>query len=175
MGVTIALPRSASVDDRRAVWFACGQLQMRGLHIPGVGDWSLEAVDAMDAKLTLRPVSWANPSKTWQTVTPILLDRFPKRKGPSVEEIIVASCARIGLPVPTMIEHSPYSKIEGVPPVPAFRLVRRESDSARWGVHARIVFECEIRGPVLLGAGRYFGLGLLRPERRKEEGNDAEQ
>jgi CRISPR-associated protein Csb2 len=30
-------------------------------------------------------------------------------------------------------------------------------------VHASLEFEVEVRGPILLGAGRYTGLGLFRP------------
>jgi CRISPR-associated protein Csb2 len=32
-------------------------------------------------------------------------------------------------------------------------------------VHATLTFEQPVEGPVLLGAGRYFGLGLFRPLR----------
>jgi CRISPR-associated protein Csb2 len=31
--------------------------------------------------------------------------------------------------------------------------------------HVRLTFAEPVGGPVLLGAGRYVGLGLLRPER----------
>ncbi len=30
--------------------------------------------------------------------------------------------------------------------------------------HARLHFTDPVRGPMLIGRGRYFGLGLLRPE-----------
>ena len=75
------------------------------------------------------------------------------------------------LPAPEAIEHGPYSRLDGVPPVPAFRLHRKSEERPRWGVHATLRFPVPVRGPVLLGAGRYFGLGLMRPvvEERDEE------
>src|SRR5208283_4655157 len=72
---------------------------------------------------TLQLATWAGPSNCWSMVTPILLDRFPK-KNLTVEEILVAACGRVGLPAPVEIEHQPYSKLSGVPPAPAFRLLR---------------------------------------------------
>ena len=30
-------------------------------------------------------------------------------------------------------------------------------------VHATLAFGAPVRGPILLSAGRYFGLGLFRP------------
>lgn len=164
MGFAVVMPRDAGAAERRTVLAACGALAARGLHIPGLGDWALEAVDLASLNWTLRPATWTRASRRWSTVTPILLDRFPKKKGPTVEEILAAACRRIGLPAPVEIEHSPYSHIEGVPPVPEFRLLRRGDDKPRWGVHATLTFPYGVRGSVLLGAGRYFGLGLLRPE-----------
>jgi CRISPR-associated protein Csb2 len=173
MGFAVALPRKASVADQRGVLRACGMLveNERGLHIPGIGDWKLEPVELAAKNSTLRAESWTRVARQWSTVTPILLDRFPKKKGPTVEEIVASACRRISLPAPDAIEHGPYSRLQGVPPVPAFRLHRKSEEKPRWGVHATLRFPVPVRGPVLLGAGRYFGLGLMRPdmEERDEE------
>jgi len=168
MGFAVILPRAVGLTDRRTVLAACGRIAERGLHIPGVGDWEVEADDAISLNQTLRPATWIQPSKKWRTVTPILLDRFPKKNGPSVEEILTASCRRIGLPDPETIEHGPYSEVAGVPPAPSFRLRRAGEDRPRWAVHAALSFPRAVRGPVVLGAGRYFGLGLMRPEREAQ-------
>ena len=47
MGFAVVLPAAASVGDQRDVLRACGLLVEgeRGLHIPGIGDWSLEPVE----------------------------------------------------------------------------------------------------------------------------------
>ena len=166
MGFAVVLPRRTSVADQRGVLRACGVLvaSERGLHIPGIGDWKLEPVEWEAKNSTLRMESWTRAAREWSTVTPILLDRFPKKKGPTVEEILASACRRIGLPAPEAIEHGPYSRLQGVPPVPAFRLHRKSEEKPRWGVHATLRFAVRVQGPVLLGAGRYFGLGLMRPE-----------
>lgn len=128
-----------------------------------LASWKVEIV-GYDAppQATLLPSTWSNPCLQWGTVTPILLDRFPK-KGLSVESILSEACERIGLPVPVKICHQPYSTLSGVPPVPRFRLLRSKDERPRWGVHATLRFEVPVRGPIVLGAGRYFGMGLMQP------------
>ncbi len=148
---------------------AAAGLEDNGIHLSKtLGDWRV-ALDFSPAAQTLWPATWTRPSKRWASVTPILLDRFPKRKGPTVEDILTAACVRAGLPEPT-ISHGPYSVLSGVPAVPQFRLRRKKEERPRWGVHAVLEFPIKIRGPILLGAGRYFGLGLLKPYPRKREG-----
>ncbi len=168
MGFAVVLPRQASPVDRRRVLAACSTLVENGVSISGVGNWHLEPVESIPINSTLRTATWTRPSRRWSSVTPILLDRFPKKKGPTVEDILRAACNRIGLPTPVAIVHGPYTSLRGVPPVPAFRLVRRSDEKPRWGVHATIQFPLPVRGPVLLGAGRYFGLGLMRPEEERQ-------
>jgi CRISPR-associated protein Csb2 len=168
LGIGVVVPEGATPNERREIVSVCAQLAERGLHIPGIGDWELEPVDAFSPVVQLRPTTWTGPANKWASVTPILLDRFPKKKGPMVEDILATACRRIGLPKPIDIHHSPYSALPGVPPVPAFRLQRKSGERPRWGVHATLTFDQPVRGPVLLGAGRYFGLGLLRPLERKD-------
>jgi len=139
-------------------------LAENGVNIPGFGDWKIEAADAAAPQATLRSGTWSRAARVWRSVTPILLDRFPKKKGPTVEEIVGLACERAGLPAPASVDHSPYAQVEGASPVPSFRLHRSGESRARWGVHATIAFSQPVRGPVLLGAGRFFGLGLMRPE-----------
>jgi CRISPR-associated protein Csb2 len=167
MGFAVILPRQITPALRREVMKVCGEVAENGLNAKKVWDWKLEAVDATPLAQTLRAVTWTSPARRWSSVTPILLDRFPKKKGPTVEEILAAACRRIGLPEPVAIEHGPYSKVQGVAPVPAFRLQRKADEKPRWGVHATLEFPGEVVGPVLLGAGRYFGLGLMRPDREE--------
>jgi CRISPR-associated protein Csb2 len=164
MGFALVLPRGTNVVEQRLVMGACGALVQKGLRIPGIGDWALEPVDWAPRNSTLGSEVWIHAAKQWSTVTPILLDRFPKKKGPTVEEILANACRRIGLPAPESIEHGPYSHLRGVAPVPAFRLQRKGEEKPRWGVHTTLRFPIAVRGPMLLGAGRYFGLGLMRPE-----------
>jgi CRISPR-associated protein Csb2 len=163
----ILLPRSITPRDRRQVFRACALLKTVNLR-DALSSWEVEICGFDPQQRTLRPDTWSGPSLTWSTVTPILLDRFPK-KNLSVESILTKACERVGLPEPIEVEHQPYSTLRGVPPVPEFRLLRSRDERPRWGVHATFRFEAPVRGPVVIGAGRYFGLGLMRPIREDRD------
>lgn len=163
MGFVVVLPRQTDAAGRRAVLSACGDLSRRGLHIPEIGNWRIEPEENTSLANTLRASTWIGPARTWRSVTPILLDQFPKNRR-STEEILALACGRAGLPPPMTVIHQPYSDLPGVPPVPAFRLRRKANEPPRWGVHAKLTFHEIVRGPLLLGAGRFFGLGLMKPE-----------
>lgn len=129
----------------------------------------------------LRAWAWARPSARWVTATPIALDANPgnlhprggepadraeraRRADERAREIVAAACRRIGLPTPTDVRLSLAPMIAGSQPVRAFDPFPREAGRIRrMRVHAEITFPSKVRGPVLLGAGRYFGLGLCRP------------
>jgi CRISPR-associated protein Csb2 len=167
MGIAVVLPASIGAENRRIILKACRELKK--IHLPEpLGSWQVEMLREEPLAETLRSRSWTGPAKLWSTVTPVLLDRFPKTKGPSAEDILRTSCLRAGLPEPVSVEHSPFSKLMGVVPVPEFCLTRRKDARPRWGVHATLKFEQEIRGPLLVGAGRFFGLGLFKPDKSGE-------
>ena len=134
----ILLPRAISSQDRRKILRACAFLETINLRdtdskaVNALGSWNVEIAGFDEMRTTLRPLTWSGPSRTWSTVTPILLDRFPK-KNLSTESILASACERVGLPKPVNIEHQPYSTLIGVPPVPEFRLLRSEGDRPRSG------------------------------------------
>jgi CRISPR-associated protein Csb2 len=163
MGVAVVLPRTITTARRRKVLRACALVEKVNLKDESAF-WEVELCGFDIPQRTLQPQAWSSSSATWASVTPILLDRFPK-KNLSVEEILAAACERVGLPQPIEIEHGPFSDVPGVSPVSEFRLQRNQGDKPRWGVHARFRFEEPVHGPILLGAGRFFGLGLLRPSK----------
>jgi CRISPR-associated protein Csb2 len=171
MGLAVLLPKSIDPETRKIILQACRKL--KEIHLPApLGTWQVEMLSEEPLADTLRSKSWTGPAKRWSTVTPVLLDRFPKKKGPSVEEILRTSCQRAGLPEPVSIEHSPFSKLTGVVPVNEFCLTRRKDARPRWGVHTTLEFDQEILGPVLVGAGRFFGLGLFKPGQTWEKLHD---
>ena len=164
MGVSLILPRKIDPLARRHVLRACAALERLNLR-EVLGDWEVEIANFDVPQKSLMPLPGSHLRSFWSTVTPIVLDRFPK-KNLSVDEILQTACERVGLPHPVGIEHGPFSHLEGVPPVPEFRLLRKANDRAKWGVHATLTFDQPIKGPLLIGAGRYFGLGLLKPDQR---------
>jgi CRISPR-associated protein Csb2 len=136
------------------------------LLIPRVGRFDLDRLSPeQNALYNLRAATWMKPARRWSSVTPILLDRFPKKGRNSIGAIIARSCENVGLPRPLEVFAARCSSLHGVEP--SFRFVtQRRSPSApnaRLYTHVEVTFEQEVAGPILLGAGRHFGLGLMRP------------
>ena len=117
---------------------------------------------------------YTNKSKYWDSVTPLVLDHYPK-KNKKAEEIIMASCVNIGLPKPEFVSISRYSKVSGSPPAFISNEPRKGWRSPKKGLfdnkfvcHASLSFSCDVEGPIILGAGRYYGLGLFIKSRGDE-------
>jgi CRISPR-associated protein Csb2 len=125
-------------------------------------------------KMSLDPALYLRASRTFATVTPVVLDRHLKKAGEArYEEVlmqIASACVNIGLPEPEAIVADKHAALEGAPsaypsgPSPAWMRWRLPSALAtRQLTHAVIRFAGPVGGPVILGAGRFTGLGLCRP------------
>lgn len=171
-GLGLVAPRGTPVERHRELVRILQQLrELTGPGIPGSLKVALSDAPLTPSMAALNPSTWSRPSAVWTTATPILLDRYPKRHL-SAEDIVRESLERSGLPTPTTVLCSGLGRLAGVPPVSQFRLRRKASDPKRWAVHASIEFAESIEGPLLLGAGRFFGLGLLRPLESTEANRD---
>lgn len=135
------------------------------------------------ARRSLDPDCYTADSVRWASVTPILLDRHLKETGNAaraieIEGVIRQACVNIGLPPPDRVAAGKHSAIEGAPSAyPSgsaphwLRWRLPESLATRQLTHAVLSFPEPVRGPVILGAGRFLGLGLCRPlgdEARRE-------
>lgn len=187
LGIGIALPKPESIGIPRSELVAIWRKTLRTMLeddgtlelSPKDHSWKirLEAETSPKPRLALQASRWLEPSETWNTVTPIVLDRHPKphfRKDPeawrrSCQEIIALACENLGLPAPIAINPSPYSVLKGAPPAPAMPAPRAgDGRPSRFHVHASITFPEKIAGPLLLGAGRYRGYGLCLPDTSDE-------
>lgn len=123
-------------------------------------------------KQSLSPGPYMETSRVWASATPIVLERHLKRKDDAEKrELVANACVHSGLPRPDTdrIRVGKHSAIEGMP---AARPLAGEPPWTRWKVpnslasrplvHAVIDFGQKVSGPVLLGAGRFTGLGLCR-------------
>lgn len=142
------LPRSIPLYDGQ--WFDCSvELEMR--ESP---PWNL------------RSETWTGPARRWASVTPVVLDRHydGKDKWERAAETVKTACERIGLPRPREVLLHPVSMFEGAPTSREFPPLVRKSDGGRMHhAHVVIIFDQEVEGPVLVGAGRFRGYGLCRP------------
>jgi len=145
-----------------------GEIKLR-LGALGVVRLVLQGIPELRSLDTTR---YANSARIWSSVTPIALDRHPKSEDVRTEmaAIIHASCESIGLPGPVKVHVHKHAAIEAAPSAwPATGAprwtgwARPGALAGRWLTHATIHFAGEVQGPVILGAGRYFGLGLCLP------------
>ena len=123
-------------------------------------------------KRSLSSGPYMRPSRIWASATPIVLERHLKRKDAAeVRELVARACDNAGLPRPDpdRVRVDKHSAVDGIPPARPLagepRWIRwktPKSLASRQLVHAVIDFEQEVCGPVLLGAGRFTGLGLCR-------------
>ena len=190
-GVALIFPRDTSIADRRAVLQAIHAWEQsaradRSVDPPRVpvfapGGVELRVARDMAPSLkALRPLRWCGPSRSWVTVTPIALDRHPgdlhSRDSATLAaavavatQTIVDSCIRIGLPTP-QVAIVPAAPVVGASKARAFPAYPPIAGRTRRALtHAVLEFDRPVRGPILLGAGRYHGLGLLCPS----EGGDS--
>jgi CRISPR-associated protein Csb2 len=167
LGFAIVFPKRIELEDRRSVLRVLSSFRKEKgpqLVIPEFGKWRADFITGPPHRTALNPRTWSRPARVWSSVTPVLFDHFPKNKpGLTAQEIIAASCQYIGLPTPAEVMISRYSSLTGVEPVNKFLLRRRSEDKPRFAAHVTLFFDHQVRGPILLGTGRYFGLGLMRP------------
>ena len=114
----------------------------------------------------LSPETWTRASRVWASVTPVVLNRHfdGNDRWERAAESVKDMCGHIGLPRPRSVSLHPVSLVEGVPHSREYpQLVRKGSGGRRSHNHAVIIFDEPVRGPVLVGAGRFRGYGLCRP------------
>jgi CRISPR-associated protein Csb2 len=165
LGMAVVLPRGIPAQQRRQLIRPLVGLDY--LNVSGVGRLDVQRLtpDMPAPQLNLRPKVWEGPARRWASVTPVLLDRFPKRSGRGLGKVLARSCEHVGLPHPVEVSADRHSPLFGVEPSSRFVTKRPTpgGPKARLYTHVTLMFAEPVRGPILLGAGRYFGLGLLRP------------
>lgn len=179
LGFAVLLPRRIEDEDRRAVLRALGKLEHDGLRITlgRGGTLALERVVDRDPRSTLDPATWTRPARRWATVTPIALDQNPgnllardpaaaAQAAERAEAIVARACEHIGLPRPAWAQVMRRSLFDAAPEAQRFMPYPRHGPGPkRVCVHAELLFDQPVAGPVVLGAGRYFGMGLCRASR----------
>lgn len=198
MGIALVLPRELDHEraDAERDWMAgvrdvSGRIEqwktfdrivsrITELKLGNLGVWNLSRTHA-PTKKALQPSRWCVASKRWASATPSALDRFPKAKTADEREeeiaaMIASSCVNIGLPQPARIRLNKHAAVRGAPSaypsgkapgwtswiLPGFL-------AGRTLTHAVIEFAEKVEGPVILGAGRFAGLGLCLGERDEPE------
>ena len=111
LGVALAIPQISSDEQHRCLssllFRADGYLARVRLTFGRAGDWDVILDDREDRPQSLRPdtwtsAGWSRPANRWATVTPVVLDRYPKAQG-DAEQTIRQACQRVGLPEPVNV------------------------------------------------------------------------
>ena len=172
MGLALILPRELNPDEAGRGLDSILHERDTGLpraHRLFDGQW-LECIVELDTRerppVNLDPQTWTPSSRTWASVTPVVLNRhFDGRdRWERAAESVKDACRHIGLPRPAEVLLHPVSRVEGAPHAREFpRLIRKRDNGRQSHAHAVIVFDEPVTGPVLVGAGRFRGYGLCRP------------
>lgn len=182
LGIAMSAPNTLDEAARQAAFQAIGnwetkendeQLEIRLKH--GIVKMARQRGSA--ALQSLRYDLWSRQSRQWATSTPIALPRHPggltkgtaesrAKAWEAAESSVADTCVHVGLPRPSVVNVSLNPFITGAHPTvrfPPFIQNGRDGEIRRQLVHALVTFENPVAGPVILGAGRFMGLGLMRP------------
>ena len=192
MGVVLSIPDSMSEAGRQAIYRAVGTWERSdedrrpSLQLAdGRVMLRLKRLQETPEAQTLQRHVWSGEARRWISATPIALPRHPGRlSGGTIaaranawrfaEEAVVASCEHVGLPAPVNMHLSLSPLMRGARHVrdcpPFQRRGRQGGWIRRQLVHADLTFAEPIHGPLMLGAGRFAGLGLMRPIGKPTEG-----
>lgn len=158
LGIGLALPHALERPQRRQILQAVARLAE--VRLPDGRSYHLAPAGSDERRYNLSPATWTRPNPIWTTVTPLILPHYPKAKR-GVEAIIAETCRHSGLPPPVEVAIHPYGRLTGTPLSSQFRTVRPGHLQRPW-THATVRFAEPVQGPMILGAGRYFGMGLCR-------------
>lgn len=171
LGLAVVLPSAARCPDvaaaRDAVTDGLARLiTATTVRVPGVGDVALAPLGAADRQQTLQEDRYRRASRCWTTATPIVHSRYRTgKRADALLDQVAAECRDVGLPVPVRVQVRRGSRLRGAP-----ALIRRDGLPPSWTgplngpqAHVDLWFDREVRGPVILGRARHFGLGLCLP------------
>jgi CRISPR-associated protein Csb2 len=199
LGLALLLPAWLEAEQRsvlRPVLFdEEGRPERITLRMGRVGTATFRQIPIFgETRRALTPETWnafPSGSTSWASVTPVVLDRFPKRNRRTdrqaweeeVADVLRTSCESVGLPTPCRVRISTTSLHLGVPrAIPKRRRLRggsggseaqlgtgfpaypmKGTNASRPQVHVGLEFDEPVLGPMVLGAGRYRGYGFFKP------------
>lgn len=166
LGLAAIMPNSVASESTAAEILGKAAARLAGGGAAGrivLNGGASVGFEPADGRRGLQPDRYRQASKSWATATPIAIDRHVRRgrdPGPGIAD----SVERMGLPRPSSVRVSRDGLLYGASH--AARWVRHAGRGGLW--HASIEFEQAVPGPVMIGAGRYRGLGLCLPTEVEE-------
>ena len=184
LGIAVSVPKTLDDHSREELYRAIGTWEEFAgpknlmLKLGAKGEIYMSRVRETSVTVSLRQRVWCRPSSRWTTAAPIALPRHPgslnrgtqntrSRAWRKADDAVSAACAHVGLPKPTKVATKLSSFIVGGRTAGLYPAFRQNGPGGRQIrrqlVHASITFDQPVLGPLVLGAGRFFGLGLMRP------------
>ncbi len=128
--------------------------------INGKSQARLEPLPSLDSVIR----HYIHPSKTFHSITPVILPGFDDLKYKKAEKLLLKSIEHAGFSIDDLadwqLRKAPFRKSSYGPRSykPPKYLQKNSS------MHMRLVWKNSISGPLAIGAGRHIGLGLFAPE-----------
>lgn len=174
LGLGIAVPRGLADEELRrglgALFFDPESGEERRIRIYCSGwAWELEREIRERPPLSLQRLNWTHASRVWTSVTPVVLHHHPKKREGDIERIVREAFVSALLPQPEAVFIRSVSAVKGaghVMGMPPF--TEGGADLCRFHTHVVARFAQPVRGPVLVGRGRFRGYGLFRPLPQRE-------
>jgi CRISPR-associated protein Csb2 len=167
MGFT--LPAQEAIRKARRTW---AKGAPGDLHLAIAGHADLSHITELPRELR----SYIGQGTTWISSSPFVPPRYLKKKGVnSIEGQLLAELKQRGFPEPTNIEVARFPESEDM--AEAQRNLFRHFVRGRLrggmeppqdsGIFVRLTFSTPVQGPICLGYGSHFGMGLFRCEDAK--------
>lgn len=155
-GIGLALPVTLSAQERHVLLQGLARLPF--VRLPDGREIRLRAIPlGRPVTQTLQQRTWCAPSHVWATISPVVLDRPPRKADEKqVRDALVESLQLAGFPEPEAVEFSTHSVFAGTPYALDF-------PSATPRFHALVRFPELVAGPIIAGRQRNFGVGFFRP------------
>jgi len=184
MGCVLLVPPTATSEDRQAVLAAVHTWKTAGFKLRMPGGTQIQLESSASGLSTLSERGWTHASNHWVTASPIALPRHPgqlrrgsddarDRRWEMAHKTVRDAFTHSGFPPPTDIALSfaPFlAGAEHTSRYPAFRQGPQGGHQrVRQLLHAAVRFDEEVSGPMVIGSGRFVGLGLMRPLSSNEQ------
>ncbi len=157
-GACIWLP--AGTPDEVVEYTRLASAQITRLVRPRMFDVAVEPFDGTTRPRSNTPPRWSDPARRWITATPAVVERFTRRD-PDLAEI-ARWCQHAHLPEPVEARFVKTPIIDGGVDLAPTEAMRNGEKSRPYG-HVSLRFAEPVSGPVAIGRGRHFGLGLCAP------------
>ncbi len=97
---------------------------------------------------------------SFRAITPVVFYRHPRRNL-TLHDVVSRMCQDVGLPAPKKVEAMSHGPVQGAAESRRHSLGGRTYLRNRYTSHLRLEWNRLVPGPVLLGRGQYFGLGVM--------------